>query len=88
MSLTARLVDRVESVVLGVELVKILGKLRDAMKGGFVRRMEEYGFGRVRKLVDQSLAWGNEAARGWASDLNFARYVTLISMNDPLGYFT
>ncbi len=87
MSLAARVVERVESALLGVELVKILGKLRDAMKSGFVRRMEGYGFGRVRELVDQALAWGYEAARGWVSDLGFAMYVTVISMNDPLGFF-
>jgi hypothetical protein len=33
-------VDGIESAVLGVELMKILVNLRDALKGGFARRME------------------------------------------------
>jgi len=41
LSLTARVVDRVKSVALGVELVKMIKKLRDALRSGFVRRMEE-----------------------------------------------
>jgi len=86
LSLTARVVDRVESAVLGVELVKILSKLRDALKSGFVRRMEEYGFGRAREVAMQALAWGYGAARAWSSDLGFVRYVTLLDVNAPSGF--
>ena len=86
LSLTARVVDRVESAILGVELVKIMRKLRDALKSGFVRRMEEFGFIRARMLARQAAAWGYYAARGWASDLGFVRYLTLIDMNKPTGF--
>ena len=86
LSLTARVVDRVESAVLGVELVKILSKLRDALKSGFVRRMEEYGFGRAREVAAQAVAWGYMAARAWASDSGFVRYLTLIDVNKPTGF--
>lgn len=84
--LTARVVDRVESAVLGVELVKILRKLRDALKSGFVRRMEEYGFGRALKMASKAVEWGYGAARVWSSDLGFVRYLTLIDVNKPTGF--
>ena len=86
LSLAARVVDRVESEVLGVELVKILGKLRDALKSGFVRRVEEYGLGRAKVLAVQAFNWGYVGARLWASDLGFCRYLTLVDVNGPSGW--
>ena len=86
LSLTARVVDRVESAVLGVILVKILRKLRDALKSGFVRRMEEFGLRRAKELTRQAVEWGYGAARGWAYDLCFVRFLTLIDVNKPTGF--
>jgi len=86
LSLTARLVDRVESAVLGIELVKIMSKLREALKSGFVRRMEEYGFAKAREVASQAVDWGYHAARGWARNLGFIRYLTLIDVNKPTGF--
>lgn len=83
LSLAARVVDEVRSVVLGVELVKILNKLRDALKSGFVRRMEEYGIKRARKIAAQAVAWGYHSARTWASDFGFIGYVTILDVNAP-----
>lgn len=86
LSLTANIVDRVESVILGVELVKIVSKLRRALKSEFVRKMEEYGFTKARVLAKQAAGWNNRVARKWASDLGFVRYVTFLYMNKPLGW--
>jgi len=86
LSLTAYIVDRVESVILGVELVKIVSKLREALKSEFVRKMEEYGFAKARALAKQAAEWNNRIARGWASDLKFVRYVTFLRVNEPLGW--
>jgi len=84
--LTARVVDRVESAVLGVELVKIISKLRDALKSDFVRRMEEYGLIQARKTASQAVAWGHDGAKAWATDPGLVRYLTLIDMNKPTGF--
>ena len=84
--LTAHIVDRVESAVLGIELVKIMGKLRDALKSGFVRRMEGFGLGRARRLAEQAVEWGYESAAVWGSDLGFVRYLTVLDVNWPTGF--
>jgi len=63
--------------------VKIVDKLREAMKSEFVRRIVEYGFGRVIEIAEKAVAWGYRAARGWASDFDFVRYLTLMDMNKP-----
>jgi len=86
LNLVTRVVDKVESTLLGVVLVRILKKLRDAMKSEFVRRMEGFGLRRAREVARQALEWGYGAARGWASDLGFARYLTMIDMNRPSGF--
>jgi hypothetical protein len=86
LSLTAKIVDKVESVVLGVELVKILAKLRDALKNGFVRRMEEYGLGQALKMARIAVDWGYAIAVDWSSDIGFVRYLTVMDLNSPTGF--
>ena len=86
LTLTSRLLDEVRSTELCIELVKILAKIRDASKGGFVRRMEEYGLVQARKLAAQAVEWGYTSARAWASSFGFVRYLTLIDVNRPTGF--
>lgn len=85
-SLTVRLVERVESLVLGVELVKIVKKIRDSLKSRFANRMEVYGFQRVRELASRAVKWGHETSEEWISDLGFIKYVTMMDMNTPSGW--
>ena len=86
LSLTSQIVDRVESKVLGVMLVKILAKLRDAMKSDFVRLVESYGVWTAKKLSVQASEWGNIFADAWSYDLGFARYLALLNMNRSSGW--
>jgi hypothetical protein len=86
LTLASRVVDRVESAVLGTEIVKILRKLTEAMKSGFVRRMEEYGFEQALKMVNKAVEWGNVLAPDWSSDLGFVRYLTVLDFNRPTGF--
>jgi hypothetical protein len=88
LTLTSRLVDRVRSTELCVELVKILAKIKDAMKSGFVRKMEEYSLGQAKKLAAQAMAWGYSSAKAWASSLGFVRYLTMIDLYRPTGFGT
>ena len=86
LSLSARVVEKVESVVLGIELVKILKKLKDAMMSGFAKRMEDYGVERAKQIVAQAVSWGYETTRAWVSDRGFAEYLTLLDMYSPSGW--
>ena len=85
-SLAAQVVDRVQNVVLGVEIVKILAKLRDALKSELVRRMEEYGYERAKEIAAIAVEWGNRAAKYWVSEINLARYLSVMDLNQPSGY--
>ena len=86
LTLSARVVEKVESVVLGVELVKILKKLKDAMKSMFVKRMEDYGVKRVKEIVAQAVSWGCKTTQTWDSDRGFAEYLTLLDVHSPTGW--
>ena len=79
--LTSRIVNRVESEVLGVVLVGIVKKLKDAMESKFVKKMQGSSLVRAKEVADQAVEWGYRAAREWASDVGFIRYLTLVDIN-------
>ena len=81
LSLTSRIVDRVESRVLGVMLVKIIAKLKEALKSPFVKKMETYGIMKARSLSSVAVEWGYGTAENWTQGKEFARYLTMISFD-------
>ena len=85
-SLATQLIDEVKSELLGVELVKILSKLSDAMKSGFVRCMEEFGYGKARSISAQAVSFGYRSACSWASDKGLVRYLAFLKMNELPGW--
>ena len=84
--LVTRVVDRVESAVLGVVLLKITKKLRDAMKSGFTRLMESEGFRMAMDAAERAVEWGSGVAEDWARDVGYVRYLTLLAFNRPSGW--
>jgi len=79
-NLTAKVVDRVKSAVLGVTLVKILNKLLEPLKSSFIRQIGR-GMKKAVEIVAHAQAWGNESAESWVKDDGFIRYLTLLEMN-------
>lgn len=85
-SLAARILDRVESQLLGVELTKMVRKLRDAVSGGFAKYVRERGFSKAYRVASWAVGWGYAEAAEWVGDLGFVRYLTLIDYNAPSGW--
>ena len=85
-NLTIDIVEKVQSSVLAVELVKILAKLRDASKSAFTRHVESYGYLKLREIVRQADALGCEGACGWLMDLGFAEWFALNNYSNPVGW--
>ena len=85
-SLTARIVDRVDSRLLSGVLMKILSKLMKAMKSEFDRRVGDFGFRRARELSKQAAKWGCNVVIIWVSELNFVRYLAMMSLNELNGF--
>jgi len=86
LDLTIRTVEVVRSRTLGVVIVKILVKLKKALKSWFVKRMERLGLNKVIKITSQAVEWGYDAAKNWILDLGFAQYLTMIEVNRPTGF--
>jgi len=81
LTLSSRTIDCVKSSVLGVILVKIIAKLRDALKSPFLKRAETYGASMVDKISKQAVEWGYTEARSWSMDFGFFRYIALLDFN-------
>ena len=84
--LAMRTLDEVRSARVGRIIVKILAKLREALKGPFVRMMEDYGVGRAWGISKTAVGWGYRAAGGWAAEVGFVRYLTVLGLNSPSGW--
>jgi len=84
--LTMKALDEVRSVDVGRIILKILVKLREALKGPFVRRMEDYGVGKAWAMSKTAVEWGYRAAGGWAGEVGFIRYLTVHELNSPSGW--
>jgi len=79
-NLTVKVVDRVESALLGVTIVKILSKLLEPLKSSFMRQIG-LGVKRAVEIIAQAQEWGNENAESWTKDEGFVRYLTLLEMD-------
>jgi hypothetical protein len=84
LTLASQIVDEVRNAALGVELVKIVAKVRDACRGRFVRHVDAFGVRRVRVLCTQAKAWGG-SVEDWVG-LGFARYLAFLDLNQPRGW--
>ncbi len=85
-NLTCIVVDRVESSVLLREILGIVLRLRDALKGEFARLVESIGIERAWKASENASNWGNVDAWKWRDDTGFARYHAALEINSPTGW--
>jgi hypothetical protein len=63
-------------------LAKIVVKIRDAIKSGVAVLVDRVGKPLAARLSAVAVRWGNKSARNWAFDAGFARYLTIVSLND------
>lgn len=68
-------------MVIGVELVKILVKLRDSLKEAFTRHKEFYSFAVASRIARLVVSFGDFRGRKWARDLGFVWYLTVLDFN-------
>ncbi len=86
LSISARIIDGVRSSVLNVQLVKIIAKLRDASKSGFMVHLERFGLERVRVVQASAERMGYSRATEMVKDLEFIRYLIFLDYNQPTGW--
>ena len=81
-SLTIKCVDSVRSSKLAAMLRNIVERLEEALKSRVERLMVGVGWPLAQKLAYLAGSWGNQDALNWAFDAEFARYLTVVCMND------
>lgn len=84
--LTMKVFDEIRNAKVGTIIVKILAKLKEALKGPFVRMMEDYGVRKAWMMSRTAVGWGYMAAGEWAREVGFSRYLTVNELNAPSGW--
>ena len=75
--------DRLCSAEVGTIIVKILAKLKEAMKCAFVKAVETEGYQKAEKMAAQAVEWGYAKAKRWALDHGFSMYLTFLDFTKP-----
>ncbi len=78
----------VESVDVGMIIVKILAKLNEALKNPLTLTIEAYGNGQAYRLSRTAVEWGYTLAETWVTDLGFIKHLANNQLNTPPGYGT
>ncbi len=86
LSLASQILDTVRSSMLSIQLVKIIAKIRDVCKSGFIKHLERFGMARVRVIQAQAFSFGYEGAKTLSSDFDFVRYLIFLDFNQPIGW--
>ena len=85
LSIAARIIDDVKSVLLNIQLVKIIAKLKKASLGRLAMRIRDFGERRSREISQIGVSFGSEVAGTWAND-SFAKYLAFMSLNAQIGW--
>jgi hypothetical protein len=80
--LTMKVTKSVSSPSLVKRILSVMSKLEGLLESKIVRVTNEVGFRQARKLSSFAQNWGNRAARAWAHDASFARYLAVVEFNN------
>jgi hypothetical protein len=81
--LAIRMTDRIRSRSLARVVLALVQKLTDALESRVSRAVKSFGVPLACRLSLLGQKWGNREAKRWASDVSFARFLAVMSLNDP-----
>jgi hypothetical protein len=85
-SIAIKVIDEVKSNLLTLQLVRIIAKLRDASKNGFLKHIEDFGTMKARTIGDQAAIFGYKSRDELIRNLDFVRYLAFLDYNQPIGW--
>lgn len=80
--LAIKVTDRIRSPKLAGVILALVRKLTDAFESRVSRAVKYIGVPLARRVSSLAQKWGNRYAENWASDMGFARYLAIMSIND------
>lgn len=81
--LTIKVAGTVRSFTLAKNILNVIRKLENIMESKFLRAVKENGFALARRLGLIAQKWGNNNAKNWELNKGFARYLAVMSINEP-----
>ena len=79
--LTIKVAQNIRSTTLAISIISVARKLEDLFESKLTRTIRDIGLSLTSKLSLIAQKWGNKAAKTWASDMNFARYLAVMNLN-------
>lgn len=79
--LTIKVAQCIRSPSLASSILSVARKVEDLLESRFARAVREIGFSLTCRLSLLAQKWGNKAARSWAGDEGFARYLAVMKLN-------
>ena len=79
--LTIRVAHNIRSTTLAISIISVARKLEGLFESKLTRTIRDVGLSLTSRLSLIAQKWGNKAAKTWASDLNFARYLAVMNLN-------
>jgi hypothetical protein len=79
--LTIKVAQCIRSPSLASCILSVARKVEDLLESRFARAVREIGFSLSRRVSLLAQGWGNKAARAWAGDEDFARYLAVMRLN-------
>ena len=79
--LTLRVTRRIRSRILARVVYSIVKKLLEALESKVIQQMRQIGVPLAEKISLIAQKWGNKNAYGWAGDVGFIQYLTIMNMN-------
>jgi len=73
----------IRSKVLSSSLAAIMGRLSDASANRIEFLVKRFGIKRAAELSMVARRFGNKSAWSWETDLCFARFLTVMAINNP-----
>ncbi|MHA2303361.1 MAG: hypothetical protein ACXACD_20665 [Candidatus Thorarchaeota archaeon] len=78
--------NNISSEVMVREVMAIVIKLRDAVKGEYWRLVESIGVQRAWRASENALQWGYKEASSWKYDTGFHIFHAVIEFSSPTGW--
>jgi hypothetical protein len=79
--LTIKVAQCIRSPSLAGSILSVARKVEELCESRFARAVREIGFSLSCKVSLLAQKWGNKAARSWAGDEGFARYLAVMRLN-------
>jgi hypothetical protein len=83
-NLSIKILDKVKSSALGIEIVNIVANLKKMLKSPFLKHMETYGIKQASKIAEYASILGYNGAKSLFHDNDYVRYITLLDYYNPL----